>query len=477
MGSRQIHANPEPGFEEKNTNKLLRKMLVMLAGIDEGCISDCAGTGIVADIVGVGPPSSGKPKVRSIALRADMDALRMTEGNTTLPYRSKNQGVAHMCGHDGHMASLVGAASLINRRAHSLPSNCRVRLLFQPAEEGPGGAVPMIEAGCLDGVDECYGYHNWPPFKLGYLHVRSGPVMAHPTAFKIEIVGCGGHGSQPHLAVDPVLVAAHVVVALQSVVSRSVPSAEQAVVSVTMIHGGEATNVIPDKVTLQGTTRDLSPETYDLIVERIRAIVDGTCAMFGAKGTIEMNPLYDVLVNHKEQTEVVQSLARRHFGEDRVKEDGLPILGAEDFSYYLQKVPGCFFFLGGNERALRNWSQTGAPGERSNCMCHNTAFDFNDNVLPIAAVFWVRLVEQRLGVSLYSDAELPLALPPADDDDSKIDSQNDSRKENDGKVSKRSSGKASGSAPPPPPEAGAKTAADTIEGPIVLKQSKRARRG
>ena len=242
---REIHANPEPGFEEKNTQALLRKMLTTLVGIPDAKITASAGTGLVADIEGEGE-GEASGAVATIALRADMDALRMTEGNNGLPYRSKKEGVAHLCGHDGHMASLIGGAALICARARALPRGCRVRLLFQPAEEGPGGAELMVREHCLDGVDEVYGYHNWPSWPLANLIVAPGPVMAHPSEFTIVITGRGGHGSQPQFAVDPVLVAAHVVVALQSVVSRSVPSAEQAVLSVCTIHGGEATNVIPD---------------------------------------------------------------------------------------------------------------------------------------------------------------------------------------------------------------------------------------
>ena len=286
---RELHANPEPGFEEHKTQALLKKLLVQLAGIPEGAIRACAGTGLVADIKGSGPQSRGP--IKTIALRADMDALRMTEGKNGLPYRSSQEGVAHLCGHDGHMASLLGAATLIQRRSARLPSDCTVRLLFQPAEEGPGGAAPMISEGCLDGVDECYGYHNWPTFEYGKMSVCAGPIMAHPTSFTIVITGKGGHGSQPHLTVDPVLTAAHVIVALQSVVSRSVHSAQQAVLSVTMVHGGEVSNVIPDTVTLQGTIRDLDQEVYEHIVERARAIVNGTCTAFGATATFQFESM------------------------------------------------------------------------------------------------------------------------------------------------------------------------------------------
>ena len=226
---RWIHANPEPGFEEKKTNALLRSMLTTLADIPESAFSDCAGTGLVVDMMGEGDPvGEAGAKVRTIALRADMDALRMTEGNNGLPYRSANEGVAHLCGHDGHMASLVGAAALLRRRLSRVPRDCKVRLLFQPAEEGPGGAAPMVKEGCMNGVDEVYGYHNWPSWPLGHLKVTPGPIMAHPSSFEIVITGKGGHGSQPHVAVDPVLTAAHIVVALQSVVARAVDPTKQA---------------------------------------------------------------------------------------------------------------------------------------------------------------------------------------------------------------------------------------------------------
>uniref|UniRef100_A0A7S2FJM7 Peptidase M20 dimerisation domain-containing protein n=1 Tax=Haptolina brevifila TaxID=156173 RepID=A0A7S2FJM7_9EUKA len=283
---REIHANPEPGFEEYETHKLLKRMLNELAGIELTAMRTSAKTGLIVDIVGVGTAAAAGP-IKVIALRADMDALRMTEGKNGLLYRSTNEGVAHLCGHDGHMASLVGAAALIQRRAKSIPSGCMVRLLFQPAEEGPGGADPMVKEGCLESVDEVYGYHNWPSIPMGKLAVCPGPLMAHPTEFKIRIDGKGGHGSQPQFAVDPVLVSAHVIVALQSVVSRSVASKEQAVLSVTMVHGGEVNNVIPDTVTLGGTIRDLNPSVYTLICDRVRAIVSGTCAAFGAVGTCE----------------------------------------------------------------------------------------------------------------------------------------------------------------------------------------------
>jgi len=224
--------------------------------------------------------------------------------------------------------------------------------------------------------------------------------------------------------VDPVLTAAHVIVALQSVVSRNVHSREQAVLSVTMVHGGEVSNVIPDTVTLQGTMRDLKEEVFETIISRTRAIVNGVCAAFGATANCTFNSMYCVLNNHEEQAGIVADLARTLLGGPQsVTAEGLPNLGAEDFAFFLQKVPGCFFFLGGKEPALTAWSRVGSSAEsRSNCMCHSTAFDYNDNVSPLAAVFFVRLVEHRLGTSLYTKAELPMPLPPTEEADGDGDS-------------------------------------------------------
>ena len=191
--------------------------------------------------------------------------------------------------------------------------------------------------------------------------------------------------------------------------------ADQAVLSVTMVHGGEVSNVIPDEVTLGGTIRDLKTSVFDTVCARMRTIVEGTCAAFGATATVKIDSAYPCVDNHAEQAQAVAECAARWLGADQVSSSGLPIMGGEDFSYFLHERPGCLFFLGGHETALQGWSMGGDPGgARSNCMCHNTAFDFNDNLLPIAAVFWVRLVEARLGLELYTEDELPMSLPPPD---------------------------------------------------------------
>ena len=287
---RELHAYPEPGFEEKETQRRIRAVLAELDVCADA--RTCAETGLVADIAGpVGKPPSDKNTVRCVALRSDMDALRMTEKNECLAHRSRHEGVAHMCGHDGHMASLVLAAALVARRKDRLPAGASVRLLFQPAEEGPGGALPMIMDGALEGVDECYGFHNWPSFPLGEVHVKPGALMAHVSEFTITVKGSGCHASQPHAGVDAVLAGSAVVQALHTITSRSTRSDENAVVSVTQFHAGEATNVLPDSAVLKGTIRDLDPAVFDLIEKRIAEVSAGVAAGYGATADVKIDSM------------------------------------------------------------------------------------------------------------------------------------------------------------------------------------------
>jgi hippurate hydrolase len=292
-----------------------------------------------------------------------------------------------MCGHDGHIAMLVGAAHILTRVEDRIPGTAR--LLLQPAEEGPGGAPAMIREGALDAVDEVYGLHNWPDAPLGTLRTISGPCMAHVTNFHLAVHGKGGHASQPQEAVDPVLVAAHLVTALQSIVSRNVHYLQRAVVSVTMIHGGEVHNVIPDAVQLTGTIRVLDDALYDLVERRIRDLAGQTAAAFGARAECAFERMYPVLMNHPAETAHVERVGRAVFGEGKVSSEELPMLGAEDFAYFTRERPGCYFFLG-----------SGEPG-RTNAICHATNFDFNDNLIEPGITMWVRLVEDRLGTRLF----------------------------------------------------------------------------
>ncbi|KAH8099005.1 IAA-amino acid conjugate hydrolase [Aureococcus anophagefferens] len=378
---RELHAYPEPGFEEKETQRRIR---AVLAELDK--------------------PPTDKNAVRCVALRSDMDALRMTEKNECLAHRSRHEGVAHMCGHDGHMASLVLAAALVARRKDRLPAGASVRLLFQPAEEGPGGALPMIMDGALEGVDECYGFHNWPSFPLGEVH--------------------------PHAGVDAVLAGSAVVQALHTITSRSTRSDENAVVSVTQFHAGEATNVLPDSAVLKGTIRDLDPAVFDLIEKRITEVSAGVAAGYGATAEVKIDSMYPVVFNHAASYDHVVAAAG-DLGLP-VSAAGLPMLGAEDFAYLIDEkmggVPGCFFFfVGGKEDAVTKLAaldvnlpevcakvpaakaaKVGAASAlRSNCMCHATAYDFNDNIIPVAAKMYVKILERRLlGCALYTDDEL-----------------------------------------------------------------------
>merc|ERR1740123_2585460 len=420
---REVHMNPEPGFKEVRTQARVREILMKFAGIPEDKMRASALTGLVVDICGHAPAKHEHP-IKCIALRSDLDALTMTEGNNSLPYRSKNEGVAHMCGHDGHIAGLVGAAILLQQSADRIPSNFTVRLIFQPAEEstppgtagfdfsrtGGGGAVPMIDEGCLENVDEIYGWHNWPAYPLGQVAVTPGPMMAQTTSFDITIRGRGGHGSQPHACVDPIVCGSAVVSALQTIVSRSVPSFANAVVTVGQFNAGERRNVIPDTATLCGTIRDVDEKVFATIKKRMSELVHSICKGHGCTADVKIDVQYPALVNHRQQTEVVERCVSRLTGPlaSSVTRENLPVLGGEDFAFYVQQRPGCFFFLGTQElltRSLAAYSGS-ADAPRSNCICHGTTYDFNDNVLPRAVAMLVRIVEDRFGVELYSQDEI-----------------------------------------------------------------------
>jgi len=305
-----------------------------------------------------------------------------------------------------------------------LPSNCTVRLILQPAEEGTepgkagydftktggGGAVPMISDGALEGVDEVYGWHNWPQWPLGDLRVAVGPVMAAVHNFKITVHGRGGHGSQPHVCVDPIVCAATLVTSLQTVVSRSVPSFANAVVSVCMFHAGERKNVIPDSAELQGTIRTVDETSSATVTKRMRDITTNICRGFNCECDVEILQTYPCVYNKDHGVEVVKRCADKLEGDLAVKvsSEQLPMLGGEDFSFYLQERPGCFFFLGTQELLTRGLASYDGSDEqpRSNCACHGTAYDFNENVLTRIVTMFVRIVEDRFDVQLYTQDEI-----------------------------------------------------------------------
>ncbi|OQR91435.1 metalloprotease family M20D [Achlya hypogyna] len=391
---RELHAHPELAFAEVRTQRTLRAVLMDEAKISAESIRTCAGTGLVVDIDAAPGATPGGSAVRCVAFRSDMDALPMSEKNSHLPYASSTPQAAHMCGHDGHMATLVGFAILLQRQRHKLPANTRVRLLFQPSEEeNPGGALAMIRDGCLDGVDEVYGYHNYG-FPLGNVHVKAGPVMAHEQEFTIKITGTGGHGSAPQLCVDPIMIAAQIVNALQTIVSRTLSPYDSAVLSVTQIHAGEANNVIPSSATLGGTMRDYG--VGPTMRRQFEALVHGICTMHGATCQIDITEGYPAVINAPVQADIVAQVASR---VATASSDGLPMMASEDVSYYLQERPGCFFFVG-----------TKAPTDTQARDLHSDAYDFNDDALPIGVRMFLGLVEHRFGTTLYSDREFHDAL-------------------------------------------------------------------
>ncbi len=368
---RDLHRHPELGFEEHRTQAVARAFLEARGLAPRAS----AGTGLVVDV--------GPARGPAIALRADLDALPIEE-RTPLPHRSVHPGRAHKCGHDGHTAILLGVGALLAVARDRLPG--RVRLLFQPAEEGVrgGGARVMLAEGALEGVDEVYGLHGWPPFPAGEVRVRPGPVMAQVHRFEVELVGVGGHGSAPEACVDPVVAGAQLVVALQSIVSRGLGHRGGAVLSVCTFHAGETDNVIPERARLGGTIRSFEPAVTARVLARLREVVDGVAAAAGVRARLELVPGYPVLVNDPACAEAVRRAAAAVLGEDRVRSDDLPIAGGEDFAYLAAARPGAYFFMG-----------AGRPGEVTPG-CHHPDFDFDDGLIAPAARILLGLVEARL---------------------------------------------------------------------------------
>jgi amidohydrolase len=367
---RDLHAHPELRYAVHRTAGFVAEQLKAF-----GCDEVAAGIGETG-VVGVirGERGAGK----GIGLRADMDALPIQEAND-LPYKSTAPGKMHACGHDGHTAMLLGAAKYLAETRNFAGTAV---VIFQPAEEGGAGARAMIRDGLMDRfpIDEVYGMHNLPGLPVGKFALRSGPIMASADTIEIAIEGVGGHAARPHLAVDPVLVGAQIVNAVQSVVSRNVDPLDSAVVSICMFQAGNTDNVIPQTALLRGTARSLSPAVRDLLEQRLRRMVEGTAQIHGAKATLAYQRGYPVLANHARQAAFAASIAANVVGRDKVEEDMPPVMGAEDFAYMLQARPGAFVFVGNGDTAG----------------LHHPAYDFNDDIIPIGASYWVRLVETAL---------------------------------------------------------------------------------
>lgn len=368
---RDIHAHPETAFEEHRTSALVAQHL---RGLGLEVHTGIGRTGVVGVLRAGHSP-------RAIGLRADMDALPMTEANS-FAHRSRHGGRMHACGHDGHTAMLLGAAEYLARHGEF---DGTVHFIFQPAEEGKGGAAEMIADGLFSRfpMQAVFGLHNWPTLPVGYMAVHSGPVMASSDEFELTITGRGAHGAMPDLGVDPVLTGAAIVQALQGIVSRNVAPVESAVVSVTQFHAGEAYNVIPEQARLRGTARAFRHEVRDMLEARIGAVAQGVAQAHGAQVDYRYRRGYPPTLNTASEAAFCAEVGRAVLGDLRVHTDMLPTMGAEDFAYMLQERPGCYVWLGNGE---------GAGG----CMLHNPHYDFNDDIIPLGVSYWVRLVERWL---------------------------------------------------------------------------------
>jgi hippurate hydrolase len=369
---RDIHQHPELKFEEFRTADLVAAKLEEF-GIE--IHRGLAKTGVVGTIRnGDGP---------SIGLRADMDALPLEEKNT-FKHASSNPGKMHACGHDGHTAMLLGAAKHL---AASKNFKGTVNFIFQPAEEGGGGGELMIKEGLFEmfPVDSVYGLHNWPGMPAGTFGVASGPIMAAADMFDLTINGRGGHAALPDQCIDPIVVASQVVSALQTIPSRNTHPVDSVVISVTQIHAGDAYNVIPDSVRMHGTVRTFQQETRDKMPSSMLRVAEGVCAAYGA--TCELNYMsgYPATVNSVQEADISAKAVVDLLGEDKIIRNPTPSMGAEDFSYMLEARPGCYVWLG-----------IGPGKGEAGCMLHSSSYDFNDDVLPTGASYWVKLVENEL---------------------------------------------------------------------------------
>jgi amidohydrolase len=380
---RDIHANPELCFQENRTAD------VVAGKLTEWGISVHRGMGTTG-VVGIIEGKTNKSG-KAIGLRADMDALPMQEFNT-FAHASKNAGKMHACGHDGHTAMLLGASQHL---AKTRDFDGTVYVIFQPAEEGGGGAREMIKDGLFEKfpVEAVFGMHNWPGSKVGQFAVSAGPVMASSNEFKITIKGKGSHAALPYESIDPVPVAAAMVTAFQTIISRNKKPIDPGVISVTMIHAGSATNVIPDSCELQGTVRTFTVEVLDMIERRMREVADNTAAAYGATCDFEFDRNYPPTINSATEADFCRSVMESMVGSDNVLPQE-PTMGAEDFAYMLLAKPGAYVFIAngmGEHRAIGH-----GPGP---CMIHNPSYDFNDEIIPLGVSYWVRLTEKWLAAA------------------------------------------------------------------------------
>lgn len=367
---RHIHQNPELLFDVHETAGFVEGKLKEF-GCDE-VVTGLGRTGVVGIVKGA------KGDGPTVGLRADMDALRITE-ETGKPYASKTAGRMHACGHDGHTAMLLGAAKYLAETRNFAGA---VALIFQPAEEGGGGGNQMVKDGLMErfGIERVFGMHNMPGVPVGQFAIRPGPIMAATAEFRITVRGRGGHAAMPHTTIDPIVVGSQIVSALQTITSRSLDPVDALVVSVTTFHGGDAYNVIPDTVTLTGTVRTLKGEANTLAETRMRAICENIAAAHGASAQVQYDSNYPVTFNHDEEAVFAGEVAKGVAGDAMVDTAVPPLMGGEDFSYMLEARPGAFIFLGNGDSAG----------------LHNARYDFNDEIIPHGVSYWVRLAETAL---------------------------------------------------------------------------------
>ncbi len=379
---RDIHAHPELGFQEQRTADLVA---AHLHGLGIAVDRRFARTGVVGLVHGRDGGACG----RMVGLRADMDALPVQEVNT-FAHASRHAGVMHACGHDGHTAMLLGAAE---RLAHTRDFDGSVVLIFQPAEEGRGGAQAMVAEGLFEHypVEAVFGLHNWPGYPVGSIACSPGPVMAAPSTFRLVIHGRGSHAALPQESIDPLPLACQIVLAWQDIISRNKRPLDTAVLSVTMIHAGEASNVVPDHCVLEGTVRTYREEVTDLIEQRMRTLAVHCCAAFGAQAEFEFQRRAPAVVNHPHAAAIAQRVAARVCapGLARVQEPAMP---SEDFAFMLQVRPGAYAFIGNGEGGHRSPGHGDGP-----CTLHNPSYDFNDALLPLGVAYWVELAQTWLG--------------------------------------------------------------------------------
>lgn len=379
---RDLHAHPELGFEEIYTGARVKESL-QVCGVD-AIHTGIGKTGLVATIKGRGGHSK-----RMIGLRADMDALPMTELND-FAWKSARSGLMHGCGHDGHTAMLVGAARYL---AETRNFDGTAVLIFQPGEEGYAGARVMIEDGLFDRfpVDAVYGMHNWPALRPGTVGLNAGAMMASADRVTIEITGRGGHGAHPYQTVDPVLVAAHTITAIQSIVSRNVRAIDSAVISICAMQAGDlgAMSVTPGKATLVGTVRTFSTAVQDLVERRLNELCQAVATAFGASAVVHYERIYPATINTPQETLFAARVAEGLVGVDHVVRDLEPSMGSEDFSFMLQVKPGAYMRIG-----------QGAENGLGTCVLHNTRYDFNDDILPLGAALHASLVEQSMPLAV-----------------------------------------------------------------------------